>query len=168
MATFEITRTFQASSRQVFDAWTKASHLKNWWVPEGFRMFISQLQAAPGGLFHYNLVTDDEIYHMWGRFIFSEVRYCERITFTNSFSDAAGNIVRAPFSDTWPLEIGNELLFTEENGETRLTLRATPVNATRAEEKTFDENFESLENGFTGTFDRLEKYLRRNRSGDLS
>lgn len=161
MPTFEIKRTFRAGCHEVFDCWTKAEHLECWWGPEGFRMFISNLQAKPGGMFHYNLITEDEIYRMWGRFIFSEVQKPERITFINSFSDAAGNVVRAPFSETWPLEISNQLTFSEENGETQLTLRVTPVNASEGDEKTFAENFESLKNGFSGTFDRLEKYLAR-------
>lgn len=161
MSTFEITRTYQATKRQLFEAWTKAEHLKSWWVPRGFNIYISKLEAQEGGMFHYHLITEDEIYQMWGRFIFSEIIEPERISFINSFSDNYGNIARAPFSETWPLEINNELIFTEENGETRLTLRVTPVNAPESDLKTFEENFESLTHGFTGTFDRLEEYLIR-------
>lgn len=159
MPTFEIKRTFRAGCQEVFDCWTKAEHLECWWGPEGFKMFISNLQARPGGLFHYNLITEDEMYRMWGRFIFSEVQEPERITFINSFSDTAGNVVRAPFSDTWPLEIENEIIISEVSGGAQLTLRGTPVHASVADQKTFEESFESLENGFTGTFDRLEEYL---------
>lgn len=159
MPTFEIRRTFRASCREVFDCWTKAEHLQCWWVPEGFRMHIFKLEAKPGSLFHYNMKTEDNIYQMWGRFVFSDVEEPERIIFVNSFSDPLGNVARAPFSDTWPLELRNELIFSEVDGNTQLILKVTPVNAPQTDKITFEENFESLKNGFTGTFERLEEYL---------
>jgi uncharacterized protein YndB with AHSA1/START domain len=54
---------------------------------------------------------------MWGRFVYREIVAPERIVFINSFSDEEGNITRAPFSPTWPLEVLNTLTLSEHEGK---------------------------------------------------
>lgn len=98
---------------------------------------------------------------MWCRFAFREVTPPQRIAWVNSFSDAEGGVTRPPFDDNWPLEILNEVTLTEEGGKTLLTLRATPINATAEEVKTFDTNRASLTEGYSGTWDQLAEYLAR-------
>jgi len=98
---------------------------------------------------------------MWGRFVYREIVPPERIVFTNSFSDAAGAAVRAPFSPTWPLEVLNTLTLTEAAGLTTVTMRGAPVNATPEERQTFEGHFPSLQQGFGGTFDQLAAYLAK-------
>ena len=53
---------------------------------------------------------------MWGKFVYREIAAPERLVFVSSFSDADGNTVRAPFSETWPLEILNTLSLVEHEG----------------------------------------------------
>jgi uncharacterized protein YndB with AHSA1/START domain len=96
-----------------------------------------------------------------GRFIYRDIVAPEKLVFINSFSDANGGITRAPFSPTWPLEILNTLTLTERDGKTTLDLRGSPINATEAERKTFEGMRNSLRQGFTGTFDQLETYLKQ-------
>jgi uncharacterized protein YndB with AHSA1/START domain len=157
---FEISRTFQASKEQVFAAWTEAGQLAQWWGPKGFLIKVVKLDLRPGGIFHYHLQTADG-YEMWGRFVYSEIEPSEKLVFVNSFSDAEGNITRAPFSEDWPLEIRNCLLFSEAGGKTTITFSGKPLNATEEEKQMFQDNFDSMTNGFTGTFDQLEKYLAK-------
>ncbi|MFY9153380.1 MAG: SRPBCC domain-containing protein [Prolixibacteraceae bacterium] len=158
MKYFEISRSLQVSSEQIFDAWTKAFHLEKWWAPRGFELEIIKLDLNIGGKFHYNMKTADG-YQMWGRFIYTEIQKPHRLSFVNSFSNAGGKITQAPFSDDWPREIINELTLSELNGKTKITLKAAPVNAGELAIQTFEANFESLMLGFTGTFDRLEEHL---------
>lgn len=159
MKPFEISRLLTASKDEVFNAWTEAGSLANWWGPEGFKLSIITLDLCVGGKFHYNMKTSDG-YEMWGRFIFTEIQKPDRLSFVNSFSNAEGKITQAPFSDDWPREIVNELVLSETNGKTKITLRANPVNAGQRAMQTFEANFESLMHGFTGTFDRLEIHLQ--------
>ena len=158
MKTFQISRTVVASSEQIYNAWTKAVDLEQWWAPEGFRLEIVTQELQPAGIFHYNMKTADG-YQMWGRFIYTVLQKPERLCFINSFSDPEGKITSAPFSDDWPKEINNELSLTETNGKTTITLELSPLNASKLAIQTFEANFESLTHGFTGTFDRLEAYL---------
>ncbi len=98
---------------------------------------------------------------MWGRFIYREIVQPERIVFISSFSDKEGNIIRAPFSPTFPMEIMNITTLTEHEGKTKLTLRAVPINATEDEQKSFSNMMSGMQQGFGGTFDQLEKYLSK-------
>ena len=96
---------------------------------------------------------------MWGKFVYREIEAPARIVFVSSFSDEAGNITRAPFHANWPLEVLNTIAFSEHEGKTTLTLTALPLNATDEEGRTFEGGFESMQQGFGGTFDGLQDYL---------
>jgi uncharacterized protein YndB with AHSA1/START domain len=49
--------------------------------------------------------------------------------------------------------------FAEANGKTTVTVIWIPVDATESERKTFEEGRESMNAGWSGTFDRLDDYL---------
>lgn len=155
---FIITRILHAPRELVFKAWSEVEHLKQWWGPKGFKIHVAHWDFRPGGCFHYNMQSPDG-HHMWGKFVYEEIEAFERIVWVNSFSDEAGNIVRAPFSELIPLEIRNAVTFSENNGMTTMTLHSEPINATEEERSFFEGMFESMQEGFGGTFDQLETYL---------
>lgn len=157
---FVITRVLNAPRELVFKVWTEAEHMEHWWGPKGLSVKVFQLDLRPGGIFHYSMRAPDG-HEMWGRFIFREIAAPERIVFVNSFSDVEGNITRPPFSDTWPQEILNTVILSEADGQTTLTLRSIPINATKEEVLVFQEGFESMEQGYGGTFDQLAEYLAK-------
>jgi uncharacterized protein YndB with AHSA1/START domain len=96
---------------------------------------------------------------MWGRFVYRDIVAPERLVYISSFSDETAGLTRAPFKDTFPLEILNMLTLHEKDGKTTLTLRGTPLNPTAEERATFIDMFASMQQGFGGTFDQLEAYL---------
>ena len=155
-----ITRTLDAPREFVYKAWTDPECLAQWWGPKGFTMGSLKLDLRPGGSFHYCMSSANG-FEMWGLFIYHEVVPPEKIVFVNSFSDKEGNIIRAPFSATWPLEVYNVLTFTEQDGKTTLTLRGWPYNATAEEQKIFEEGRSSMQQGFAGTFEQLEAFLAK-------
>lgn len=155
---FVITRTLHAPRDLVWKAWTEPERLAKWWGPEGCAIQVHKLDLRPGGIFHYTMSFPDGG-DMWCRFAFREIVAPERIVWVNSFSDPDGGITRPPFDDNWPLEILNEVTLSEENDKTLLTLRATPINATDEEVSTFDIHRTSLNQGYSGTWNRLEEYL---------
>ena len=152
-----ITRTFNAPRKLVFKAFAEADALAQWWGPKGAQIKIHKFDFRPGGIFHYLL--ESEHGQMWGRFHYLEIAEPERIVFTNSFSDKDANIVRAPFSNDFPLEIMNILTLAEQDGKTTVTLKGSPMNATEAEMNFFTNMFSNIQQGFGGTFDQLEEYL---------
>lgn len=152
-----IKRVFNAPRELVFKMWTEAEHLAKWWGPKGFNVEVSKLNVEPGGEFLYCMKGDG--FEMWGKFAYLEVATPEKLVFINSFSDKDGNITRAPFSATWPLEVMNILTLTEENGVTTLELKGGPHNASDEERQTFEAGIPSMNQGFGGTFDQLDEYL---------
>ena len=160
---FVITRTLNAPRDRVWNAWSQADSLAQWWGPKGCTIRIMAFDFRPGGIFHYAMQFQPG-HDMFGRFVYREIEAPDRIVFINSFSDIDGGITRAPFPQlegSWPLEVHNTLTLTEENGKTTLTLRGRPINASEAETKTFIGMFDSMKEGFGGTFDKLDDYLAR-------
>lgn len=158
-----ITRTFDAPRELVFKAFSEAERLARWWGPQGCTIEVSQLDFRPGGIFHYRMALPDG-HDMWGRFTYREIVPPERIVWVNAFSDPAGNLTRAPFGDTIPLEILNTVTLEERGSQTVLTLHAGPVNATAEEVATFEGMFDSMHEGYGGTWDQLAAYLAQERA----
>ncbi len=97
---------------------------------------------------------------MWGKFHYREIEPLKKIVFTNSFSDEAGMTTRAPFAANFPLEVMNTVLFSENDGKTTLDMTGTPFNASEDEKAFFESMFPSMNQGFKGTLDQLEDYLK--------
>lgn len=162
---FVITRVLDAPREVVWAAWTQAERLAHWWGPKGCKIRIAKLDVRPGGMFHYTMsFKAGPVW--WGRFLYREITAPERIVFVNSFSDASGGMTRAPFSQTCPLEMLIDVTFSEQSAKTVLTLRSTPINATEEENRTFAGMFDSMRQGFGGTFDQLAAYLAQAPDGD--
>lgn len=158
-----ITREIHAPRELVYQVWTEAEHLKHWWGPKGFEISVKHLDFREGGFFHYSMQAPDGS-QMWGKFVYQEIKAPEKIVWINCFSDEAGNIVRSPFSNLIPLEIRNEVTLSDNNGTTEITLCSRPINATEEERSFFEGMFESMQQGFGGTFDQLEQYLTEGRN----
>lgn len=156
---FVITREFDAPRDLVWRAHTEVERLKVWWGPKGFTMLTARLDLRPGGMFHYGMKSADG-HVMWGKFIYREIVPQERLVFVVSFSDEKGGTTRHFLSPTWPLEVLNNLTLSERGGKTTLTLRGGPINASAEERKTFHDGFASMRQGFKGTLDQLEEYLK--------
>jgi len=152
-----ISRTFNAPREMVWKAFTEAEALAQWWGPKGVDLHVSTLDFSLGGIFHYNMPSPGGV--MWGLFKYLEIVKPERIVFISSFSDEEGNIQRAPFSPTFPMEIMNIMTLIEHGGKTTLTLKADPMNATKEEQNFFINMMGGMQQGFKGTFDQLEEYL---------
>lgn len=160
-ADFVITRVFDAPRDLVWKAWSDPQALAQWWGPKGCTIRVIKHEFRLGGVFHYAMAYQPG-HEMYGRFVYREIAAPGRLVFINSFSDAEGGITRAPFpqlGDKWPLEVLNTMTLTEKDGKTTLTLRGGPVNATEEERATFVGMFDSMQQGFGGTFDQLAEYL---------
>lgn len=156
-----ITRVFDAPRDKVWRAWTEAERLKKWWGPKGCRLSVLKFDLRPGGMFLYAMEYQPG-HPFYGRFVYREVAAPERLVFVTSFSDENGGVSRAPFPqirDTFPLEILNTVTLVEADGKTTLTLRGGPIDPSEAEAKTYLGMFDSMRQGFGGTFDQLDAHL---------
>ena len=156
-----IVREFDAPKKHVFNAFAEPDALAAWWGPVECKNTVLSLDFREGGVFHYKMEKGGKV--NYGRFLYRSIRPYDLLEFVNSFSDARGNIVKAPFDILLPTEILYRLMFTERDGKTTVTLTGTPVNATQDEVRNFRSINKSVEAGFGGTFDRLSAYLEQNR-----
>jgi len=164
---FNLTRQVNAPRKLVWEVFTKAGHLQHWWGPKGPGLEVVQLNLRPGGIFHYAMIppAGDNTYgtngdKAYGRFLYREVDEPNRMVLISSFADAEGNAIPAPFPN-FPKEILNTWTFTEEDGKTTIHLKGGPLNATQEERAFFKQMTSSMEQGFGGTFDKLDEYLAK-------
>jgi len=155
---FVISRVFDAPRQVVWKAWAEPKELQKWFGPKGVENFHSTGEVQPGGTYLYGMRTP-EGNEIWGKWVYREITPPQRLVFVNSFSDKDGGLTRHPFAPSWPLEMLSTITFDDEGGKTRVTVRWSPIHATEAERKTFTDGMASMNEGWSGTFERLEKYL---------
>lgn len=131
-----ITRTFNAPARIVFEAWTKAEHMRRWWVPKstGLTLLSCEMDVRVGGGYRFVFEATPEPMAFFGRYV--EVTPHSRLVWTNDESGDAGQV---------------STLTLEEHGETtRITLHERFPSA---------EAFEAAKGAYDGiaeSFDQLD------------
>lgn len=154
---FVLAYEFNAPKELVFNAFSSAEALNEWWGPVESENSVIKLDFRTGGIFHYKMDYKGKI--TYGRFLFDQIKPHDLLEFTNVFADEHANIVPAPFDIQLPLEIFYQLVFTEKNGKTTITLTGQPVNPSKEEEEGFRSINTSMEQGFGATFNQLAVYL---------
>jgi uncharacterized protein YndB with AHSA1/START domain len=115
-----ITRIFDAPRELVFKMWTDPDLVEKWWGPKDFTNPVCKLDARVGGSMRIVMQGPDGMQYPT-KGIFTEIIEPERIVFTN---------VKEGDHGEEQLEVLNTVTFTEENGKTKMTLRATVVKST--------------------------------------
>ena len=123
-------------------------------------MLKCSLDLRIGGVFHYGMESPNGQV-MWGKWTFVEIVPPERLVVIVAFSDADGGITVHPMSATWPRETRSVSTFTEKDGKTTLHLEWTAYHATPEEQATFDAAHDSMAQGWGGTMDALNTYLKK-------
>lgn len=156
---FVIARTFDAPRDVVWECLTNADRMQNWWGPKGVKLLALKMDFRPGGRFHYGMQpTIGPI--MWGLQVYREIDAPRRMTFINSFADADGAVARHPMAPEWPIEMLSTFELTETDGKTTFTVTWLPLNPTAAELACFEAGHPSMRQGWMGTLDQLESYLK--------
>lgn len=158
---FVISRTFNAPRELIWECFTKPERMKEWWGPKGVTVVHSKMDLRVGGTYHYGMKNPDGSV-MWGRQVYREITPPSRLVFINSFSDEHGGLGRHPMAPTWPAEMLSVFTLEElPGGKTKFTVTWSPHNATEEERKTFDAGHQSMNGGWSGTFEVLEAYLAK-------
>lgn len=154
-----LVRKLKAPKELVFEAFSKAEALNQWWGPVGMPANVKHMDFREGGKMHYQLEGNGQI--MWGLFTYLKIAAPDSMEFISAFSDENGNICKSPFPMDFPMKIYNRLTLVENNGITTLTLSGYPVEATPEQEKTYYGMIENMNQGWAGTFMQLENYLEK-------
>ncbi|MCH5584187.1 SRPBCC domain-containing protein [Shimazuella sp. AN120528] len=149
-------RVFDAPRELVFEAYSEAEHLKQWWGPRGWTLTVCNIDFRPGGIWHYCMKCEDknqgDFYGMesWGKAVYEDIIAAEKIVYTDYFSDAEGNEAEGmPSSNI-------TLLFIEQDGKTKLVTKAK-YETPEALQSVIDMG---MEQGISETMDRLEEHLQ--------
>ncbi len=137
-----ITRVFDAPRPLVFQAWTDARHLAQWWGPQGFTNPVCEIEARVGGAIRIHMRGPDGMVHK----MMGEVREIvppERLVFTNIAVDESGHSI---------IEGLTTVTFTEEAGKTRLVLHTRAA----ATVEYAVAHIKGMEAGWTQSIDRLQ------------
>ena len=128
----EITRVYDATPQQLWDAWTRPEQLARWWGKRGWTAKPDEivLDVRPGGTFRVTTVNDEDGSEMTNEGTYDEVHEPHRLTF--------GETV---------------VTFTAlADGRTEMTFHTT----TEAQ----DELFKRMQGGVESAFERLEEVLK--------
>ncbi|MBW8749377.1 MAG: SRPBCC domain-containing protein, partial [Acidobacteria bacterium] len=96
---------------------------------------------------------------MWGRWTFRDLTPFSRIVLVTSFVDENEQPIAPPMVKDFPVEMLSTTTFEERGGKTLVTLRSRAMYASPAQRQTFAGFFQSMEQGWGGTFDKLVTYL---------
>lgn len=136
-----VTRTFDAPTQLVFEAWSKPELFRKWWVPRSMGMTLRtcEMDVRTGG--KYRLVFGDDPANsmaFFGKYL--EVVPNERIVWTNEESGDAGSVTAVTFEE----RDGKTLLVVSELYPTEEALDAAGTGAQEAMKETFGQLDELL------------------------
>jgi uncharacterized protein YndB with AHSA1/START domain len=126
--------------------------------PQGFTIPAYDMEYRVGGAFLHALQAPDGT-QMWGKWEFLGIDAPQRLSLIQYFSDQQGGITRHPMAPTWPLRTMATTTYSVEGTGSILQLEWLPFEATPEETATFDAAHESMAQGWSGTFAKLEAYL---------
>lgn len=141
-----LTRTFDAPRSLVFEAWSKAEHLKHWFGPKGFTLPACAVDFRIGGAITLTM-RSPEGEEFRSRGTFREIVVPERIVLESALLDD---------HDQPRFEDRNVVTFEERDGKTVVTVVAS---ITKLHDPTAAGAIDGMEEGWTQTLDRLATYL---------
>jgi uncharacterized protein YndB with AHSA1/START domain len=107
----QITRSFDAPRESVFDAWTKAEQVAEWWDPSRRRLARCEIDLRPGGAFRFEHQKNaDGSAHVFAG-VYREITRPSRLVFTTPSPSGGASI--------------GTLQFHEHQGVTRLVMTIT-------------------------------------------
>lgn len=159
---FTMTRVVDAPRDIVWKAWTEQNQAKQWFGPKGSTVSYSRFDVKAGGMAHYSM--DFEGTTMWGKWSYRAVEPPQRLIAIVAFTDKEGvkNITH-PGMANWPRETLSTVDFIARGNKTEIVVQWEPYNATPEEQEVFANNHASMEQGWGGTFDRLDEFLAKQR-----
>ena len=101
-----LTRVFDAPRADVFEAWTHAEHVKQWWDPTGVPLAVCEIDLRPNGAFRW--INSAHGGHAFTG-VYHEIAAPERLVFSVKMFPGRPDPVTT-------------LVFREEAGKTTLTM----------------------------------------------
>lgn len=138
-----VTRTIEGPRRLVFEAYTDAAHLAQWWGPNGFTTTTRSFEFRPGGVWEFIMHGPDGTDYP-NRIEWLEIVPPERIVYRHGERDDD------------PTSFSSTVTFVERGDATEITLRS--VFRTREQRDQVVERYDAVE-GARQTLGRLTEFI---------
>jgi uncharacterized protein YndB with AHSA1/START domain len=94
-----VTRSLNGPARIVFEAWTNADLLKQWWAPKSFPVTLLSCETDPrvGGRYRLVFGFEGSTMEFFGRYL--EVSPPSRLVWTNDEGDDGGPVTTVTFKE---------------------------------------------------------------------
>ena len=143
--TLRIVRVFNAPRERVFDAWIVQDNFIQWMCPPNVHVSEVKLDVRPGGAWHLRGRNASRNFVTSGKYV--EIKRPERLVFT--WAHHATDDYASPLGHRTTVR----LEFRALGDKTELTLIQGPFDSAF--------NLRGHNEGWTGSFDKLEAHLRR-------
>lgn len=146
--TMTITREFDANQQLVWDCYTKAELLDQWFAPKPLTTKTASMDFRPGGHWHYAMI-DPSGQEYWGRMDYKTIRPIDNYTALDGFCDSSGALNLALPRAEW------DVTFSER--ASRTTVRTVVAYASaEAIQQVIDMG---MKEGMMSTLERLDELL---------
>ena len=153
---YSITREFDAPRDMVWRVWTTPELLARWYGP-GVETIIHEFDLRAGGVWRNEMKMRGM--SMCSKMSFTEVISGEKMVWEHASTDANWNIAPSPKMPDWPQVMLTEVIFSEANGKTTVTLTQTPMNASEAELACFAKMMSGMDNGWGSGYKIIDEIL---------
>lgn len=164
---FFINRTFDVPRETMFKLWTDPKHFSKWLPPTGFTMEYIRADIKPGGTTFYCMtgpcMSGPGDMKMYGKAHYRAIVRPEYLEYTQVFCDENEKVTRHPMAPTWPETMLTKVTLTEEGPDrTRVTIQWEVFgDATAIERETFNKAKAGMSQGWGGSFEKLDEYLKK-------
>lgn len=141
-----ITRLINSPREVVWEAWTNPEHLIKWWGPKGFTNTFKEISVKPGGVWLFIMHGPDGTDYL-NKVVYDEVIQPEKLVYTHGDG-----------SDDHSNDFQSTVTFEEDNGKTKLTMKAVFPSAAILKDQI--ERVHAIEGG-NQTLDRLQEYVAK-------
>lgn len=118
----QVSRTFDAPLELLWKAWTEPERFMKWYGPKGFTAPTCEIDLRVGGRHLWSMLSPDGR-QMYFTGVYKEVVPMERLVFTDSMSDAEGNVMSSEMMGKGAHTTMNvTVTFVHADGKTTVTV----------------------------------------------
>ncbi len=145
-----VEREFAGTLNQVWQAWTDADLLAEWWAPLPFKAITKKMDFREGGYWHYYMLGTDGS-KFWCRTDYLIIELLKRFTMRDIFCDEEGNKSGDLPGMHW------ETIFTSTGTGTKVSITVTFAS---------NEDLNKIESmgfkeGFSAAHENLDRLLKK-------
>lgn len=143
-----VLKEFKAPLKLVWQAWTTATLLDQWWAPLPYKNKTKSLDFKIGGTWHYAMIGPNNETH-WAKFDYEEILTNKSFSGSDAFCDQDGNV-----NTDFP-RIHWDCVFSQNDDKTTVNITILS-DSTETIEKLLEMGFKQ---GFTMGLENLDRLL---------